>query len=180
LRIVFAALELVADHGHLGIEVAPADVRVDHPVRFHGERPVEARVVCIERFEIVRAVPSRCAVRLHAALAEFGEDVAARRSALEHQVLEQVGHAGLAVIFVRRADLVGHIHGRRRVRRIRKQQYREAVGQPVFGDAFNGRTLRDARGQGRMDAGRDEQRDQERRETAQEKCRKSHEMMPRS
>ena len=97
-----------------------------------------------------------------------------RRRALEQQVLEQVRHAGLAVVLVRRADLVGDVDRGRRLRRVGEQQHRQPVGQPVFGDALDRRSLGDARGQRGMHAGGDEQRDEERRQAAQERCGESH------
>ena len=42
--IVLAHLELVADDGHLAVEVLLGDVRVDHPVGFEVERPLEVLV----------------------------------------------------------------------------------------------------------------------------------------
>ena len=69
--------------------------------------------------------------------------------ALEDHVFEQVGHAGLAVAFVARADQDGHVDGDRRPRRLGEQQHAGAVGEPVFGDAFDrGDLLRLRRAQG--------------------------------
>ena len=75
-------------------------------------------------------------------------DGAVVRRALEHQVLEQVRHAGLAVVFVARADQVGDVDGDGRFRGVREQQHLQAVRQAVFGDAFDRRAQRDAFGQG--------------------------------
>ncbi len=160
LRVVLAALELVAHHRHLRIEVALADVRVDHPVGFHPERPGEIVVAGGERLEIVGAIEAGRAVVLHAALAELGLDVAAAWRALEHEVLQQMRHAGLAVVLVGGADLVGDVDGRRRLRRVREEQDLEAVREPVFGDAFDRGPLRYAGGQ-RGGCGEREQAEQE-------------------
>ena len=56
---------------------------------------------------------------------------------LEDHVFEQVGHAGLAVAFVARADEDGHVDRDRRPGRIGKQQHACAVGEAVLGDAFD-------------------------------------------
>ena len=64
-------------------------------------------------------------------------DVRVLRRALEDHVLEQVGHARLAVALVAGANEVGDVDGDRRLRRVREEQHAQAVRQPVFGDAFD-------------------------------------------
>ncbi len=59
------------------------------------------------------------------------------RRALEYQMFEQVRHPGLAVIFVTRADQVGHVNGDRLFGRVGKEQDAQAVGQTVLGDALD-------------------------------------------
>jgi hypothetical protein len=71
---------------------------------------------CVEHFVVVGAVEGGGAVELHAAVGELARDVRVLGRALEHQVLEQVRHAGLAVVFLARADLVGDVHGDGRAR----------------------------------------------------------------
>src|SRR5438309_5988637 len=74
-------------------------------------------------------------------------------------MLEQMRHAGLAVVLVTRADEIGDVHCRLRLARIRKQQHLETVPQRVFGDAFNRRSLLDTLRKHRGgDAGGDEKR----------------------
>ncbi len=165
--VVLAVLELVADHGHLGVEVAPADERIHHPVGLHRQRPVEVVAGRGERLEVIGAVPAGAAVEAHAAAAELLHDVAAIGRALEHEVLEQVRHPGLAVILVRGADAVRDVDHRRRLRCVREQQHREPVGEPVLGDPLHARPLRDTRGKRGVGADGDEQGDEERRDAAQ-------------
>jgi hypothetical protein len=77
LRIVLAVLELVADDGHLGVEVALADERIHHPVGFHRQRPVEVVAGRGKRLEVIGTVPARAAVEAHAPAAQLLHDVAA-------------------------------------------------------------------------------------------------------
>ena len=64
-------------------------------------------------------------------------DVGVRGRALEEHVLEQVGHAGLAVAFVARADEDGHVDGDVGRGGVGEEQDAQAVVEAVFGDAFN-------------------------------------------
>ena len=125
VRIVLAVFHLVAHHGHLAVEILAGDERVDHAIGFHGERPVEVLRRRGEGLVIIRAIEPGRAIEIHAAPPELGHDVAARRGALEHQMLEQMRHAGLAVIFVRRADPIGDVDRRRGLGCIRKEQHRQ-------------------------------------------------------
>ncbi len=79
--------------------------------------------------------------------------------ALEQHVLEQVRHAGLAVALVARADEVGDVDRDRRLGGIGEEQHAQAVGEQVFGDAFDGgdplRLARGAGGGGECEGGGD-------------------------
>jgi hypothetical protein len=66
--------------------------------------------------------------------------------ALEQQVLQQVGHAGLAVVLVHRADQVGQVDGDRGLAGVGEQQHAQAVAHAVFADAFHAGTRCDALG----------------------------------
>ena len=80
-------------------------------------------------------------------------------------------HAGLAIVLVPRTDEVRDIDRGRRLGGIGQQQHAQAVGEPVFGDAFDASCLRHAAGQRGLGVGeesgtgeRDEEDDaQERR-----------------
>jgi hypothetical protein len=74
-RLVLAHLELVADHGHLAVEVALRDPAADQPVGLQADRPVEVFVARGERLEVRRAVVRRGAVIARAASRQFLLDV---------------------------------------------------------------------------------------------------------
>jgi hypothetical protein len=148
LRVVLAAFVLVADHRHLGVQVLFRNERVHHPVGFHRERPVEVLVGRREGLEIVGAVEERRAVEAQSPSSELLEDAGNRRRALEQQVLEQVRHAGLAVVFLAGADEVGDVDRRRRLGGVGKEQHPKAVAERVFGDPLDRCALCDAGGHG--------------------------------
>ena len=147
-RVVFAHLELVADDGHLAVEVFLRDVRVDHPVGLEIERPLQVHVGRAERLEVVRAVEPGRPVGPGAVGRQLLRDVGMVRRSLEDEVLEQVGHSGLAVVLVARAHLVGDVDRDRRLGRIGEEEHAQAVGKPVLGDALDRRDLH-GRGRGR-------------------------------
>jgi hypothetical protein len=91
----------------------------------------------------VGAVEPGGAVEIHAALAELGHDVALRRRALEEHVLEQVRHAGLAVVLHPRADEVSDVDRGFGLRRVGEEQDPQAVVEPVLRDALDGGALSD-------------------------------------
>ncbi|MNN06605.1 hypothetical protein D3C81_1194000 [compost metagenome] len=142
-RAVLAHFHLVAHHGHLAVEVVLGQHAVDHAVRFHAQRPVEVFVAGGKGAEVVGTVLRGGAVDAHAAPREFGRDGLARqrRRALEQQVLEQVRHAGLAVVLVAAAHEVGDVDRGGGLGRVGRQHDAQAVGQAVFGDALHGGSL---------------------------------------
>jgi hypothetical protein len=78
-----------------------------HAVAFHEQRPVE-RALARHRLEIIGAVePGRAVVIGRADLLQVGEIVARQiLRAVEHQMLEQMREAGLALGLVLRPDIV--------------------------------------------------------------------------
>ena len=74
-RIVLAHLELVADHGHLGVEVLARHEGIDHAVGFQVQRPAQVLVRGREGLEVVGAVERGGAVRPRATLGQFLRDV---------------------------------------------------------------------------------------------------------
>ena len=142
--IVLARFELVAHDGHFGIKVAFRDERIDHAVGFEAERPFEVVARRVEGQEVIGAVEIGGAVPARAARSEFALDLAVLGRALEQQVFKQVGHPGLAITLVARADQVGDVGGDQSLRTVLDQQHREAVGQAVFGDAAHRRAGGDA------------------------------------
>ena len=89
--------------------------------------------------EIVGAIDVGGAVEIGAVIAQGFGHVGKRRRPLEDEMFEQVGHAGLAVALVPRADEDGHVDGNRRPRRFGEKQHACAVGEAIFGDALDRR-----------------------------------------
>jgi len=141
---VFAAFHFIADHGHFRIQVFLGDQGIDHGVGLPAEVPLEGVGIGGEAGEIVGAVAGGRAVGLQAAAREFAHGVAGGGRALEQHVFQQVRHARLAVVFVARAHQVGHVDGGGGLGFVGNQQHPQAVGQAVFGDAFDRGGLRDA------------------------------------
>ena len=86
--VVFVALHLVADHGHFAVEVFLGDQRIDHPVGFQAEQPVQRLVVGGERAVVIGAVERCGCVLFDAAFFHFAGNVGVRRRALEQHVLQ--------------------------------------------------------------------------------------------
>ena len=135
--VVLAPFEFVADHGHLGIQIAFRDPRIHHAVRFHFERPAQIGVGGGHGLEIVGAIPGSAAVEVVAVGAELAHDFLVLLGSLEQHVLEQMGHAGFPVAFVPRPDHVGHVDRDRGLGVIGEQQDLQAVVQAVFGDTLD-------------------------------------------
>jgi hypothetical protein len=153
--IVLAGLQLVADHGHLAVEVLLRNVRMDHAVGFHLQHPLQGVGVGRERGEVVGAVQPGGGVEVDAALLHLAADVGLRGRALEQQVLQQVRHAGLAVVLVHRADVVDQVHRHGGLGGIREQQHAQAIGQRVLADALDAGAGDDALRQGGLRLQRD-------------------------
>ena len=98
--VVLAHFHFIAHHGKLGLQIFARDKAVNHAVRFHLQRPLQVVVVSGKGFEVIGTVVGRSAVKAHAAFAQFLHDVAARGRALEHQMLQQMRHAGFAIVFM--------------------------------------------------------------------------------
>ena len=145
--IVLAGFQFVAYHGHLAVQVLPGHVRVDHAVGFHLQHPLQGVGVGREGGEVVGAVQAGGGVEVDAALLHFAADVRLRGRALEQQVLQQVGHAGLAVVLVHRTHAVDQVDGHGGLGGVGEQQHAQAVGQRVLADAFDAGAGGDAPGQ---------------------------------
>ncbi|KAG1256384.1 hypothetical protein G6F65_016335 [Rhizopus arrhizus] len=141
---VFPAFHFVADHGHFRIQVFLGDQGIDHGVGLPAQVPLEGLGVGGEAGEIVGAVAGGRAVGLQAAARKLAHGVAGGGRALEQHMFKQVRHAGLAVVLVARADQIGHVDRGRGLGFVGDQQHSQAIGQAVFGDAFNRGGLRDA------------------------------------
>ena len=143
-RVVLAALELVAHDRHLGVERLLADEGLRHALGLDLDRELEVLRRRGEGLVVVRAVEARRAVHLHAAAAELLPQVLDRRRAEEQHVLEQVRHAGLAVVLVARADAVGDRDRRGRLARVGEEDDLEPVVERVLGHALDRGTGGDA------------------------------------
>jgi hypothetical protein len=150
---VLAALELVADDGHLGFPLVVVEDEVAHAVGLHADDHVE--VLAAEGLVVVGAVEPGGGVVLGAgALEDAVDDLAVGLvvvlRALEHEVLEQVGGAGGAGDLVAGADAVGDHEGHDRGGAVRHEEDLEAVGvEAVFIDAAEGLDVGEARDAGR-------------------------------
>jgi hypothetical protein len=71
--VVLAELHLVAHHGHLGVEVAPGDVAVEHRIGLPAQIPAQVVVVGGEAGVVVGAVVPGRAVGAQAAPVELEE-----------------------------------------------------------------------------------------------------------
>ena len=152
-RIALAHLELVAHDRHFTFlrlrvpQVVLVDGRVDHAVRFHGQHLAQVVVVGGEGGVVIGAVVPGGAVELRARRVQdldggFRALLDAEVGAgLEQQVFQQVGHARFAIVFMARTDQVDDVGGQGRLAGIGEQQHAQAIGQAVFGDAFDGRDL---------------------------------------
>ena len=135
--VVLAHLHLVAHHAELGGQVLARDVGVDHRVGLPAQVPLQGVGVGAEAGEVIGAVEPGGAVGVQPALAELAPGRRVLGRALEEQVLEQVRHAGLAVVLVLGADAVGDVDRGAGLAGVGRQQHLQAVGQPVLVDAFD-------------------------------------------
>jgi hypothetical protein len=137
LGAVLSPLELVADDRHLRLEIFLPDEAVDHPVGFELDAELEVGGGRRHRLVIVGAVEPGGAVEAGPVLFEDFRDLGERGRSLEHHVLEEVGHSGLAVAFVSGTDEDGEIDGDLRLGWVREQQNPEAIVEFVFGDSLH-------------------------------------------
>ncbi len=141
LGAVLAALELVAHHGELGEQILAAHEAVDEPVALQMDGELEVLVGGGERLEVVGAVDVGGAVEAGPMVAQRLRHLRERRRPLEDQVLEEVGHARLAVALVPRADEDRHVDGDRGAGGIGKEHQPGAVGEAVLAHPLDGGDL---------------------------------------
>ena len=135
--IVFAAFHLVAHYRHFAIEVSLAQPSMQHAVGFHLQRPLQVGIAGGKGFEIIGAIKPGGGVGHHRPPRKFAIDIGIFRRALEQQVLQQVRHAGFAVVFVARAHQISDVDGGRGFARIGCQQHAQAIAQTIFANAFH-------------------------------------------
>jgi hypothetical protein len=156
---VFAGLHLVADHRHLAVEVLLEHGHVGHAVGLQVQRPAEVVVAGVDGLEVHGLVEGCGSVEVAGgAVGEVLEELAAVLGALEGHVLQEMGHAGLAIGFVARADAVDDVDGDLGLGVVGKQEDVQAVGKGVLRDALDGGHLLNALRQGLREGG-DSQKD---------------------
>ena len=138
-HVVDRLAALVLDHVALVVEPLLRHRRQQeaHPIGLEPERQLE----CVAGHGLVidRVVLARRAVQVGAQLLERHEVIAVVvLRALEHHVLEEVGKAGSAGLFVLRADPVPEIDRDDRRLVVFVKQDRQAVGKGVFLDLEHG------------------------------------------
>ncbi len=132
-RPILTGLEFVADNGHLRLEFCRGSLRidshptVDHPVRFHPQGPTKVFVRGLEGFEIVGPIEGGLPIGTRAVLGQFLRDVRMGGRALEEHVLQQMGHARLAVVLVAAAHQVGDVDRDRRLAGVREKKHPQPV-----------------------------------------------------
>ena len=97
---ILSALELVSHHRHFAIEVFLGNKRIHHAVGFQIQSPFEIGIRGLKSFEVVGAVEPRRPVRTRSVVLEFLRNIGMVSRSFEQQMLEQVGHSRLAVVFL--------------------------------------------------------------------------------
>ena len=128
-----ALTQLLLDHVALGRERHGLDHQARHAVRLREQQPLE--VVRGYYLEIVGVIVARGGVVVAADILRqpidlFGDEVARR---LEHQMLEHVREAGLALGIVLGPDIVPDLHRHVRCRRVANGEHAQAVRQRALG-----------------------------------------------
>ena len=118
-RRIFAALKLIAHHGHLRAPVLIAQQQIAHTVRFHVDGA--SQVLAAKVLVIVCAIqPGGGVVAGAGALKQLVDVVAlaavALRRTLEHHVFQNMGRARATGHLILGADAVSHHEGQRRAR----------------------------------------------------------------
>ena len=134
---VLSRLHLVPDHRHLRVEILGGDEGVDHAVGFEVEGPLQVVLRGGEGFEVVGAVVGGGAVRAGPPLRELLRDVRMVGRPLEHQVLEEVCHPGLAVRLVSRPYVVRDVDSRAGLAGVGEKEEAQAVVEAVFSDPLH-------------------------------------------
>ena len=84
-------------------------------------------VRCREYIEEIGVVGRGPGVRLSSGTGELAVEVGNIGRTAEHKVLEEVGHSGVAGVFVARADIIQHIDHRHGLRGVVVEDYTESV-----------------------------------------------------
>ena len=129
--LIVALALFVLDHAALVIEHALADraKQMAHSIAFHEQHPLER--AARSGLEVIGAVEIGRAVIIGPAdlLQIFEEILRQVFRSVEHQMLEQMGKAGLALGLVLRSDIVPHRDAHHRRLAIFMHQYGQAIGE---------------------------------------------------
>ena len=115
---VFTNLEFIAHHRHFTRQIARANGRIHHAIRFERQSPIEIFFARGKYFVIVGAISPGGSIPLRTALREFLGDLWVIFAALEQHVLQQMRHARLTIIFMARTNEVGDVDDNRWLRHI--------------------------------------------------------------
>ena len=125
-----------------------------HAIGLQVQRPAEVVVAGVDGLEVHGLVEGCGAVEVAGgAVGEVFEELAAVLCALEGHVLQEVGHSGLAIGFVARADAVDDVDGDLGLGVVGKQEDVQAVGKGVLRDSLDGGHLLNALRQGLSEGG---------------------------
>ncbi len=136
-RAVLAALEFVADDRHLRCEILATNQTVDHPVGFETNGELEILIGGRQCLVVIGAVEPGCAIKIGPVVLQSLRNVGMVGSPLEKHVLQQVGHAGLAVPFMAGADEQSEVDRDLWLRRVFKQEDFQPVFEPILGDSLD-------------------------------------------
>src|SRR5262249_39259105 len=116
LRVVLARLKFVTHHSHLGSQVLALDKAVDQAVSLELDAEFEILIGGGHSFVVVRTIhPSGAVEAIPSAVVAQGlRDIGKGWRALEHHVLEQVGHTGFTITLMTRTDEYGAIDSHHR------------------------------------------------------------------
>ena len=136
-RGIFTALKLVADDGHLRLQILLLDEAVHEPVGLEIKGEFQIFIGRHQRLVIIHPVAGRASVELGAMLLKRLGNVRMPGCSLEDHVLQQVRHAGLAIPLLPGAHQHRHVHRHLGLRLVRHQQGPQTVVELVFSDPLH-------------------------------------------
>ncbi len=113
----------------LHFERAGTEVELQHAVAF--EVKCSGDILCRQHIVEVGEVGARPGIAFSSCAFELGVEGRDIDRSAEHEVLEQVCHAGELSVFIARADVVQHIDGSHGCGRVIRMHHTQAVGKRV-------------------------------------------------
>ena len=135
--IVLPHLMLIPDDRHFAVQILLGNEGIHHSIGFEFQCPLQVVFGSLKCLKVVGPVERRGAVWLSSMVLKLLVDINMIPGALEHEVLQQMGHPGLAVILVARSNHVSDVDRNIGLGGIREKQDAEPVLQPVFTDSFD-------------------------------------------